>query len=77
VFHCVLQSLHYNLVDMHKLTPNIPEVVAFPNWLSVKQKLLSLVSGLRVWSNSIPLNSEKSTTKFNGPHFTEIGRLRI
>jgi hypothetical protein len=30
VFHCVLQSLFYNLYDMHKLTPNIHEVMAFP-----------------------------------------------
>jgi hypothetical protein len=36
VFNYVLQSLYYNLVDMHKLTPNIQEVMAFPNWLSVK-----------------------------------------
>jgi hypothetical protein len=36
VFHCVLQSLCYNLADMRKLTPNIPEVMAFPMWLSVK-----------------------------------------
>jgi hypothetical protein len=45
VFHCVLQSLCYNLVDMHKLTPNIQEVMAFPNWLSVKQNLQKLLSG--------------------------------
>jgi hypothetical protein len=31
VIHCVIQSLYYNLVDMHKLTPNIPEVMTFPN----------------------------------------------
>jgi hypothetical protein len=30
--------LYYNLVDMHNLTPNIQEVMTFPNWLSVKQK---------------------------------------
>jgi hypothetical protein len=30
-FHCVLQSLYYKLDDMHKLTPNIHEVMAFPN----------------------------------------------
>jgi hypothetical protein len=39
VFHCVLRSLYYNFVDMHKLTPNIQEVMAFPKWLSVKQNL--------------------------------------
>jgi hypothetical protein len=39
VFHCVLHSWYYNLVDMNKLTPNILEVMIFPNWLSVKQNL--------------------------------------
>jgi hypothetical protein len=32
---------------------------------------------LGVWSDSAPINSEKSMTELNGPHFTEIGRLRI
>jgi hypothetical protein len=27
--------------------------------------------------NSAPINSEKSTTKLNGPHFSEFGRLQI
>jgi hypothetical protein len=44
VFHCVLQSLCYNLADMHKLTPNIQEVMAFLNWLSIKQNLQKLLS---------------------------------
>jgi hypothetical protein len=44
VLHCVLQSLYYNIVDMHKLTPNIQEVMAFPNWLSIKQNLRKLPS---------------------------------
>jgi hypothetical protein len=39
VFHYVLQSVYYNLLDMHKLTPNIQEVMAFPIWLSVQQNL--------------------------------------
>jgi hypothetical protein len=38
VVHCDPQSLYYNLVNTHKVTPNIQEVIAFPNWLSVKQK---------------------------------------
>jgi hypothetical protein len=42
VFDCVLKSLYYNLVDMHKLTPNIQEVMTFPNWLSVKQNMRKL-----------------------------------
>jgi hypothetical protein len=41
VSHCVLQSLWYNLADMHKITPNILEVIAFTKWLSVKQILWS------------------------------------
>jgi hypothetical protein len=48
VFHCVLQSLYYNLVDMHKLTPNMQGVMSFPNWLSVKQNLQKLLSEICV-----------------------------
>jgi hypothetical protein len=44
VLHGALQILHYDLIDMHKLTPNIQEVIAFPNWLSVKQKSAETVS---------------------------------
>jgi hypothetical protein len=29
--------LHYVLIDMHKLTPKIQEVIAFTRWLSDKQ----------------------------------------
>jgi hypothetical protein len=35
------------------------------------------ISILGVWSDSALINSEKSMTKLNDPHFTEIGRLRI
>jgi hypothetical protein len=35
------------------------------------------ISILRVWTNSIPLNFEKSTAELNGPHFTEIGKLNL
>jgi hypothetical protein len=38
VLHGSLQTLHYDLIDMHKLTPNIQEVIAFTKWLSDKQK---------------------------------------
>jgi hypothetical protein len=31
VLHCVLQSLHYNLGDMHTLTPKTLEDMAFQN----------------------------------------------
>jgi hypothetical protein len=30
---------------------------------------------LGVWSDPGPINSEKSMTELNGPHFTEFGRL--
>jgi hypothetical protein len=35
------------------------------------------ISLLRVRTNSAPLNSEKSMTELNSPHFLEFGRLRI
>jgi hypothetical protein len=44
VFHCVLQSLFYNLADMYKITPNIYEVIAFTKWLGVKQILRNVLS---------------------------------
>jgi hypothetical protein len=35
--------LCYILADMHKLTPNIHEVMTFPKWLSVNQNLRKVV----------------------------------
>jgi hypothetical protein len=37
VLHSALQTLHYDLIDMHKLTPKIQEVIAFTMWLIDKQ----------------------------------------
>jgi hypothetical protein len=37
VFHCALQTLHCYIIDMHKLTPKIQEVIAFTKWLTDKQ----------------------------------------
>jgi hypothetical protein len=37
MFHCALQTLLYDHIDMHKLNPKIEEVIAFTNWLSDKQ----------------------------------------
>jgi hypothetical protein len=37
LLHGALQSLHYDLIDMHKITPKIQEVIAFTNWLTDKQ----------------------------------------
>jgi hypothetical protein len=39
VLHGALQILHYDLIDMKKLTPKIEEVIAFTKWLSHKQIL--------------------------------------
>jgi hypothetical protein len=45
--------VYYNIVDMHKLTPNIQEVMTFPNWLSVKQNMRKLPSLESVLYNPI------------------------
>jgi hypothetical protein len=37
VLHGALQTLKYDLIDMHKLTPKIQEVMAFTKWLTDKQ----------------------------------------
>jgi hypothetical protein len=37
VLHGAIQTFHYDLIDMHKLTPEIQEVIAFTMWLSDKQ----------------------------------------
>jgi hypothetical protein len=44
VLHGALQTLHYDFVDMNKLTPNIQEVIAFTMWLSDKQILRNVLS---------------------------------
>jgi hypothetical protein len=36
--------MFYNLADMHKLTPNLHKVMAFPRWLSAKQNLRKVLS---------------------------------
>jgi hypothetical protein len=43
VLHGDLQTLHYDIIDMHNLTPNIQEIIVFPNWLSVKKKFVETV----------------------------------
>jgi hypothetical protein len=35
------------------------------------------ISLLGVGTNSAPINSEKSTTELNGPHFSEFGRPNL
>jgi hypothetical protein len=39
VLRGALQTLIYDHIDMHKLSPNIQEVIAFTRWLSDKQTL--------------------------------------
>jgi hypothetical protein len=58
VIHSDLQFLNYDLVDIHKLTPKIQEVMKFQRWLIVKvilEKFPSLKIGLysSVWSHEI------------------------
>jgi hypothetical protein len=53
VLHGALQTLHYDLIDMNKPTPNIKQVIAFTMWLSDKQiqRKCALESGLHshIW----------------------------
>jgi hypothetical protein len=35
---------------------------------------METISLLGVWSDSAPINAEKSMTELNGPHFAEIER---
>jgi hypothetical protein len=37
VFHGALGNLHYDHVDMHKITPTIEEVIALTMWLTDKK----------------------------------------
>jgi hypothetical protein len=37
VLHGALQTLDYDIIDMHNLTPKIQEVIAFTKWLTDKQ----------------------------------------
>jgi hypothetical protein len=37
VLQGALQTLHYDLINMHKLTPKIQEVMTFTMWLTDKQ----------------------------------------
>jgi hypothetical protein len=72
VLHGALQTLHYNLIDMHKLTPKIQEVIAFTMWLSDKQiqrKCGCLESGLysHIWT--------LRTIVFSAPNFMQICTL--
>jgi hypothetical protein len=50
VLHGAIKPLHYDHIDMHKLTPKIQEVIAFTKWLTDKQ-----ISGLHshLWTLGI------------------------
>jgi hypothetical protein len=37
VLHGALHTFHYDIIDMHKLSPKIQEVIAFTKWLIDKQ----------------------------------------
>jgi hypothetical protein len=49
VLHGALQILHYDLIDMHKLTPKIQEVIAFTKWLSDNQILRNVLYS-HIWT---------------------------
>jgi hypothetical protein len=55
VLHGALKTFHYDLIDMHKLTPKIQEVIAFTKWLTDKQiqQKRGLKSGLHshIWTH--------------------------
>jgi hypothetical protein len=55
---------------MHKVTPNLQEVITFPNWLSVKQNLQKLLE-------AVPYSSFWTLeTNTSGPQeFLKICRL--
>jgi hypothetical protein len=70
VIHCDPQSLHYNLVSMHMVTRNIQKVIAFLNWLSVKQNLqesLEVVLYSSFWT--------LATNTFRAQFFLQICRV--
>jgi hypothetical protein len=71
VLHGALQTLHYDLIDMHMLTPNIQEVIAFTKWLSDKQiqRKCGLESGLHshIWT--------LGTNVYLAPNFMKICTL--
>jgi hypothetical protein len=46
VLHGALQTMDYDFIDMHKLTPKIQEVIAFTMWLIDKQT----VKMCQVWN---------------------------
>jgi hypothetical protein len=48
VVHGDIQSLCYHLVDMHKLTPKIQEIMEFQKWLIIKLILEKFKSGIWV-----------------------------
>jgi hypothetical protein len=49
VLHGSVQALHYDHIDMHKLTPKIQEVIAFTKWLTDKQ---ISAKNVQVWNLS-------------------------
>jgi hypothetical protein len=48
VVHGALWTLHYDHVDMHKLTPIIEEVIALTKWLTDKQSSAKLAKS-EIW----------------------------
>jgi hypothetical protein len=61
-------------VPLEQLFPQIQILCKFAHLYTMSSETISL---LRVGIKSAYINSEKSTTELNGPHFSEFGKLRI
>jgi hypothetical protein len=57
---------------LEQLFPQLQILCTFVHLYTMSSGTLSL---LRVGTNSAYINSEKSTTELNGPHFSEFGKL--
>jgi hypothetical protein len=64
VLHSDLQCFHYHLVDMHKLSPKIQEVMEFQKWLIVKLILEKTRLETRLYSSVWILVTNTSRPQF-------------
>jgi hypothetical protein len=72
----VLWNLGYIAIfgPLEQLSPQLQILCKFAHLYTMKSGIISL---LGVETNSAYINSEKSTTKLNGPHYSEFEKLRI
>jgi hypothetical protein len=55
----------------------LPELKNFCKFTHLYNKLCGTLYILGVWSNLIPITSEKLQTKLNDPHYTELDNFDI